>query len=93
MCYRETFIIKHGERLILKGVDPSGKEHHESQPGTKDEIAANWRNYSRYSTRRRNDPFSSFCRLDAGAKTEWSITCYPSSIRKVRELMASSGQR
>jgi PPK2 family polyphosphate:nucleotide phosphotransferase len=38
MRYRETFIIKHGERLILKGVDPAGKEHHESEPGAKDEI-------------------------------------------------------
>ena len=24
------FHHKHGERLILKGIDPSGKEHHES---------------------------------------------------------------
>lgn len=38
MRYRETFIIKHGERLILKGVDPADKEHHESEPGAKDEI-------------------------------------------------------
>ena len=38
MRYRETFIIKHGERLILKGVDPAGKGHHESEPGAKDEI-------------------------------------------------------
>ena len=38
MRYRETFIIKHGERLILKGVDPAGKGHHESEPAAKDEI-------------------------------------------------------
>ena len=38
MRYRETFIIKHGERLILKGVDPAGKQHHESELGAKDEI-------------------------------------------------------
>ena len=38
MRYRETFIIKHGERLILKGVDPAGKGHYESEPATKDEI-------------------------------------------------------
>ena len=38
MRYRETFIIKHGERLILKGVDPAGKGHQESEPGAKDEI-------------------------------------------------------
>ena len=38
MRYRETFIIKHGERLILKGLDPAGKQHHESEPGAKDEI-------------------------------------------------------
>jgi hypothetical protein len=36
MRYRETFIIKHGERLILKGVDPAGKQHHESELGAKD---------------------------------------------------------
>jgi len=38
MRYRETFIIKHGERLILKGVDPAGKGNHESEPAAKDEI-------------------------------------------------------
>ena len=38
MRYRETFIIKHGERLILKDVDPAGKGHHESEPAAKDEI-------------------------------------------------------
>jgi PPK2 family polyphosphate:nucleotide phosphotransferase len=38
MRYRDTLIIKHGDRLMLKGVDPAGKKHHESEPAAKDEI-------------------------------------------------------
>ena len=38
MRYRETLIIKHAERLLLKGVDPAGKGDHESEPAAKDEI-------------------------------------------------------
>jgi PPK2 family polyphosphate:nucleotide phosphotransferase len=38
MRYRDTLIIKHGERLMLKGVDPAGKGHHESEPAAMDEI-------------------------------------------------------
>jgi PPK2 family polyphosphate:nucleotide phosphotransferase len=38
MRYRDTFIIKHGEHLILKSVDPASKGHHESEPAAKDEI-------------------------------------------------------
>jgi PPK2 family polyphosphate:nucleotide phosphotransferase len=38
MRYRDTLIIKHGDRLMLKGVDPAGKRHHESEPAAKDEI-------------------------------------------------------
>jgi len=97
MRYRETFIIKHGERLILKGVDPAGKEHHESEPGAKDEIEHYRSQLAKlqlllYAEKKRSI-LVVLQAMDAGAKTEWSITCYPSSIRKVRELMASSGQR
>jgi PPK2 family polyphosphate:nucleotide phosphotransferase len=38
MRYRDTLIIKHGDRLMLKGVDPAGKRQHESEPAAKDEI-------------------------------------------------------
>jgi hypothetical protein len=74
MRYRETLLVKPGRRLLLKDIDPADQGitgPSRLQRMRSNSVAANWQNYSHYSTRRRSGPYSSFCRLwTQGARTE-----------------------